>query len=263
MSKAPSERQPAIGPIRGDPSVIGSKQNRRVTIVSPTNPSTSSSSSSRSPNFELTSAKRILRKNMSLSSEDALPSEQGRARSGSSGRVHFSDSQVTPEHAGEILVQLSPDRMHADAHLGFLQEGRRYGVNLCVPRYLGDNVTVARANAHLQLKEIRSNADKSGHEFVLELEAYHDKLVNEEIAISSDVGEFVLSVSARVLGRGKGTPMLKRGIRCVAIDQVDSEMSDTSTTPHRHGDHPGASSGSIAARRASGGGAAALLKQNR
>lgn len=198
------------------------------------------------------------------SSEDAVPFEQARARSGSSGRVHFSDNQVTPEHAGEILVQLSPDQMHADAHLGFLQEGRRYVVNLYVPRFLGDNITVTRANAHLQLKEIRTNADKSSHEFILELEAYHDKLVNEEIAISSDHGEFVLSVSARVLGRGKGTPMLKRGIRCVAVDQADSEMSDAASTPQRRGDHspdkhPGATSS--AARRASGGGAAALLKR--
>jgi len=204
---------------------------------------------------------------MSVSADDP-PLEQSRARSGSSGRVHFPDNQVTPEHAGEIVVQLSPDQMHADAHLGFLQEGRRYGVNLHVPRYLGDNVTVTRANAHLQLKEIRSSPDKSGHEFVLELEAYHDKLVNEEIAVSStNPGEeFVLSVSARVLGRGKGTPMLKRGVRCVAVDQADSEMSDASSTPHRHGDRSTSdkpTSSSSAARRASGGNAAALLKQNR
>lgn len=63
-----------------------------------------------------------------------------------------------------------------------------------------------------------------------------------------------------ILGRGKGTPMLKRGIRCVAVDQGDSEMSDAASTPHRLGEHSGASA---AVRRASGGGAAALLKQNR
>jgi len=196
-------------------------------------------------------------------SSDELPVEHSRARSGSSGRVHFPDSQVTPEHAGEIVVTLSPDQMHADAHLGFLQEGRRYGVSLYVPRYLGDNVTVARPNTHLQLKEVRNNAEKTGHEFVLELEAYHDKLVNEELAISVPNGEFVLTVSARVLGKGKGTPMLKRGVRCVAVDQADSEMSDSASTPHRHGDratpdkHP-----SSTGRRPSGGGAAALLKQH-
>jgi len=201
---------------------------------------------------------------MSVSSDDPPSLEQSRARSGSSGRVHFPDNQVTPEHAGEIVVQLSPDQMHADAHLGFLQEGRRYGVNLHVPRCLGDNVTVARANAHLQLKEVRSNPDKNGHEFVLELEAYHDKLINEEIAVSSTSGEFVLSVSARVLGRGKGTPMLKRGIRCVGVDQLDSEMSDAGSTPHRPGDRSTPDknpSTSNAARRASGSGAA--LKGNR
>lgn len=50
-------------------------------------------------------------------------------RSGSSGRVHFPEGQVTPEHAGEIVVQLSPDQMHADAHLGFLQVRNSFGLS--------------------------------------------------------------------------------------------------------------------------------------
>lgn len=48
--------------------------------------------------------------------------------------------------------------------------------------------------------------DKSGHQLVLELEAYHDKLINEELTLAnggnvSDNGTFVLALLARVLGR--------------------------------------------------------------
>jgi len=75
------------------------------------------------------------------------------------------------------------------------------------------------------------------------------------------LGDFVLSVSARVLGKGKGTPMLKRGVRCVAVDQADSEMSDASSTHHRQGERSTPEKASTSGRRASGN-AAALLKQN-
>uniref|UniRef100_A0A915I955 Uncharacterized protein n=1 Tax=Romanomermis culicivorax TaxID=13658 RepID=A0A915I955_ROMCU len=40
----------------------------------------------------------------------------------SSGRVHFPDSQITPEHAGEIVVAFDDDnKTTGEAHLGFLQ----------------------------------------------------------------------------------------------------------------------------------------------
>ena len=43
-----------------------------------------------------------------------------RERSTSLGKVHFDETQAK-EHTGDIVIVLSPDRLHADAHLGFLQ----------------------------------------------------------------------------------------------------------------------------------------------
>lgn len=35
------------------------------------------------------------------------------------------------------------------------------------------------------------------------------------------------------LGKGKGTPMLKQGIKCTAVENVDSEMSDAGFPPRK------------------------------
>ena len=48
--------------------------------------------------------------------------------------------------------------------------------------------------------------------------------------------EFTLTLSARVLGKGKGTPMLKSGIHLLGVEHADddstaSELSHTGPAP--------------------------------
>ena len=65
----------------------------------------------------------------------------------------------------------------------------------------------------------------------LEFFAHKEKLLKEELIlinekIPSEKIKFVFT--ARVLGRGKGTPLLRNGIHCTAIELGDDEQSDAS-----------------------------------
>ena len=76
---------------------------------------------------------------------------------------------------------------------------------------------------------------------LLTLKTVKEKLVREKLvvggegveAVKLEVSEMEVSnlvqVVARVLGKGKGTPMLREGLRCVAIlpdPDADTEASD-------------------------------------
>lgn len=63
----------------------------------------------------------------------------------------------------------------------------------------------------------------------LELFAYKEKLLKEELRLERCDTKSLLTlvVLARVLGRGKGTPLLRNGIRCIGVELDDeSEASD-------------------------------------
>jgi len=73
--------------------------------------------------------------------------------------------------------------------------------------------------------------DPISYAVTIELLTYKEKLMKEKILLKScDKPDNTLSLmlNARVLGKGKGTPFLKNGIKCIGIicDEDESEMSD-------------------------------------
>jgi hypothetical protein len=70
----------------------------------------------------------------------------------------------------------------------------------------------------------------SQYDVQLELFAHKEKLLKEQVVLQSmcsPTQSVTLIISARVLGRGKGTPLLKNGVRCVGVQmEDDSEASD-------------------------------------
>jgi hypothetical protein len=64
----------------------------------------------------------------------------------------------------------------------------------------------------------------------VEFFAHKEKLLKEELKLTANNDpndKFKLMFQARVLGRGKGTPMLRNGIHCIGIDADDeSDASD-------------------------------------
>ena len=59
--------------------------------------------------------------------------------------------------------------------------------------------------------------------------AVKEKLVREKITLNCEDWELKIEMVARVLGKGKGTPMLRDGIKCVEVLQdldTETEASD-------------------------------------
>lgn len=169
-------------------------------------------------------------------------------------------SCVTYQQVGENVV---------DVHLGFLQHNHRYLIELHLPADLfkcQPNVPInlvaandTSQNAHCKLADCVTelvnetnesndsalNMSKSApststgnHEkfFVIKVEyfAHKEKLLREELKLVNThnlVELLKLIVSARVLGKGKGTPMLRNGIHCLGYES-DGESTKSDHQPN-------------------------------
>ncbi|XP_022345539.1 adipose-secreted signaling protein-like [Crassostrea virginica] len=139
--------------------------------------------------------------------------------------VHFSAEQLK-DHNLEIHVKQQEG--HIDVHLGFLQIHHHYSVSFSIKDSLGQEVSFdERENLHVQIQKATASDDGEGHDIVLNFNAHREKLMNEVIHIQSKDQEkrVKMLIHARVLGKGKGTPALKNGIKCYKVDT--DEDSDT------------------------------------
>lgn len=105
---------------------------------------------------------------------------QSRDRSDSGGRVHFKDAQVTPDHQGEIVVNVGKDGVF-DAHIGFLQEKRNYSIQVTLPKYLGDEVSLLTKVPDITVKEFKTTPSKDKHVIIFEWAVAQHGVVNKEI----------------------------------------------------------------------------------
>ncbi|KAI8120952.1 hypothetical protein FF38_05440 [Lucilia cuprina] len=164
-------------------------------------------------------------------------------QAGGDHHVHFdvatlkddfeSDSCVTYQRSGDTIV----------ISLGFLQVNHRYMIDLKLPsnlfsdlgsslnQFQPDVSTVP--NLHCRITEF-SGVKHDEHDFYemkIEFFAYKEKLLRETLHIvnsNNDKEVLKLLIAARVLGKGKGTPMLRNGIHCIGMEKDDdeSEASD-------------------------------------
>lgn len=145
-----------------------------------------------------------------------------------------------------------------DVHLGFLQHNHRYLIELHLPADLfkcKPNVPInlvadnnVAPNIHCKLADCVSeiykcstehNNDTSNSEhsnkkeklFVIKVEyfAHKENILREELKlvnVNNSIELLRLMVTARVLGKGKGTPMLRNGIHCLGYES-DGESSES------------------------------------
>ena len=60
--------------------------------------------------------------------------------------------------------------------------------------------------------------------FYFKLKTVKEKLVREKISLNCENCPLKIEMVARVLGKGKGTPMLRDGIKCVEVlNDLDTE----------------------------------------
>lgn len=138
-----------------------------------------------------------------------------------------------------------------DVHLGFLQHNHRYLIELHLPADLfksQPNVPVnlvahnnMAPNVYCKLADRvnelvnESAVNKNEKFFVIKVEyfAHKEKLLREELKlVNANNSEELLKlyVSARVLGKGKGTPMLRAGVHCLGYES-DGESSKSDYQP--------------------------------
>ncbi|XP_013420507.1 UPF0687 protein C20orf27 homolog [Lingula anatina] len=144
------------------------------------------------------------------------------------GHVHFPQEQVV-QHDSEIVICPEGDRT-LGVHLGFLQHRHHYEVAFTIQDDLGEDVDI-EPSLHARILEVMpSETEYPGHTVAVDLAAHKEKLMQEKITLRSrnDKNKAItLVLHARVLGRGKGTPALRNGIKCTGIDaDEESEASD-------------------------------------
>ena len=128
-------------------------------------------------------------------------------------------------------------------NLGFLKHNHKYQISFVVANRFGavDLTCVddpLQQSLHFRIADIERCADASGHKITAAMTAAKEKLMREKVTLTvihdgadgaPSTGILKLEVNARVLGKDKGTPALKSGVKSVGIDRDlddDSEQSD-------------------------------------
>lgn len=168
---------------------------------------------------------------------------------------------VTYQQVGENIV---------DVHLGFLQHKHRYlielhlpadlfkcqtnvPINLVADNNIAPNEHCILADRVTELYKVPTESDNGATQtttnhpvptsstinkqkfFVIKVEyfAHQEILLREELKLvnaNNSVELLKLIVTARVLGKGKGTPMLRNGVHCLG-DDSDSESNKSEHPP--------------------------------
>lgn len=166
--------------------------------------------------------------------------------------VHFDDTiALKDEFETENSVTYQKTGDHSIiVHLGFLQVHHRYHIDLRLPAAWFDssaepllvpasnddsNVHCRLVNFHYSEEAIPSSTKKDDdatevskaevrpyYNIKVEYFAHDDKLLKEGLKLvnAKNLQEIVkLIITARVLGKGKGTPLLRNGIHCIGSEE--------------------------------------------
>ena len=147
--------------------------------------------------------------------------------------VHFQEASDGLKN-NDIVIKPKGDQK-LEIQLGFLQVHHVYEVSLRIPRTGGvaqdvtedhEQVDDPVPNINCRVAEIEVTEDTVN--MLIKFKAVKEKLVREKIKVRSLNNEVSLEIIARVLGKGKGTPMLRSGIKCVHVqpDPEETEASD-------------------------------------
>ena len=148
-----------------------------------------------------------------------------------SHHVHFQESTDGIKNNDIVIKHKGVKKM--EIQLGFLQVHHVYEVILNMDKaafakdvagYEQVDEPVPNINCRVVKMEVIGNTI----EMVIKFKAVKEKLVREKIVINCDQDEVSFEFVARVLGKGKGTPMLRSGIKCVEVqpDPDETEASD-------------------------------------
>lgn len=174
--------------------------------------------------------------------------------------VHFDNHDVNEdldEDNGIRYKLTDPEKNIVTIHLGFLQIQHRYNLalqlplNLCAAtnKLVTDNAgapvkftlmqpETSNGMPSLWCKLLQYNdeldAKASGEpvlDLVVEFMAHKEKFLKEEMhLLLNNVDEITIVFTARVLGKGKGTPLLRNGVQSVSVELDDDEGTSSDAT---------------------------------
>eukprot|EP00088_Acartia_fossae_P023580 TRINITY_DN24582_c0_g1_i1.p1 TRINITY_DN24582_c0_g1~~TRINITY_DN24582_c0_g1_i1.p1 ORF type:complete len:173 (-),score=34.62 TRINITY_DN24582_c0_g1_i1:114-632(-) len=145
--------------------------------------------------------------------------------------VHFSTE--SDEMKENSIVVRKRGETSFEVQLGFLQVNHTYEVcvdlsssdldpSLDLESYGQKEVPVP---VHVKFLDLRKG--ESGASLTFVFKALHDKVTKEKMFLASkEEDELQFEIVARVLGKGKGTPLLRSGIHCISVEPSD-ETEDT------------------------------------
>ena len=146
--------------------------------------------------------------------------------------VHFDEASDGIKN-NDIVIKLKGAKK-IEIQLGFLQIHHVYEVSFVMSRsvFVADVAGYEQEdepvpNINCRLAGIEQEDDNV--RMVIKFKAVKEKLVREKIVVTNGENDKVcLEFVARVLGKGKGTPMLRSGIKCVEVQQdpEETEASD-------------------------------------
>lgn len=155
-------------------------------------------------------------------------------------RVQFSEGNDDFGRDAQIKVQQVSEHSY-EIHLGFLQLNHRYEIDFefLHPANFGSlrlheeelqslHIRLCSISTLCDLEHSSEESNASSH-LTVQLKAHKERMLKEKMSLKTDkvTMPIVLIFKARVLGKGKGTPSLKTGIKCIEVDLEDeSEQSD-------------------------------------
>lgn len=178
--------------------------------------------------------------------------------------VHFDNHDVNDdldEDNGIRYKLTDPEKNIVTIHLGFLQIQHRYNLALQLPLNLCVATQKLATEAQespvaIKLEQIEStngmpnlwcklleygkelDSKSSGEpvlDMVVEFMAHKEKFLKEEMRmLLNDKDELTIVFTARVLGKGKGTPLLRNGVQSVSIELDDDESTSSDATGVHH-----------------------------
>lgn len=159
--------------------------------------------------------------------------------------VHFDTANIKDEFETDSCVTYQRTDDGIVVSLGFLQINHKYAIDLRLPiAYFGHfvedpsvfvpDISDVIPNLNCRITQFSTTPTNKENEFIemkIEFFAYKEKLLKEQLTIVNTRNSkeiLKLFIVARVLGKGKGTPMLRTGIHCIGAvkDDEESEASD-------------------------------------
>ncbi|KAK8404824.1 hypothetical protein O3P69_001432 [Scylla paramamosain] len=142
--------------------------------------------------------------------------------------VHFSEDTDKLGNTA-IVVKEKEEGTKYEAHVGFLQILHWYHITIKVPvKDAAEGYTIGEnQGVHCRAESLKV-VEGGELEVLVNMLAHKEKLLKEAVTLIKPSGEELkLIVFARVLGKQKGTPMLRNGIKSYKVEHdEESEASD-------------------------------------